>query len=372
MVPVHEIVCFPPSPWRTIPTRTQQFMTRLKDAQVLLFEPAPSPLSKTRRGAYRKPGRNPRPNVTVYTLPPVLPAREGHPFLARHNRQKLSRYVLRQMARHRVSSPLLWCATPQAAPLIDLVPHRSLVYDCDRNWTDLPIQWESDLAYQADVIFAASKAVADKLSPCNDNIALLPNGANSALFDRADDPTLPIPGDLVSIPAPILGYAGTIWPQLDLEPVEYAARLHPEWSFVFVGRGGHNPGEEALRALPNVYFLGKKAPEVMPEYVARFDVCLSLLRTDWEESDVLSTRIYEYLSTGRPIVSMYNPYHDEEYPSLIYSAYSPERFAQMCADALAEPASSLKPDRRRAAGAAASWTVRTQEVRRILTSALLF
>lgn len=40
---VRQILCLSADPWRTIPTRTQQLMTRMRDAQVLLFEPPAIP-----------------------------------------------------------------------------------------------------------------------------------------------------------------------------------------------------------------------------------------------------------------------------------------------------------------------------------------
>ena len=36
---MQQIGCLSAEPWRTVPTRTQQLMIRLKDAQVLFFEP---------------------------------------------------------------------------------------------------------------------------------------------------------------------------------------------------------------------------------------------------------------------------------------------------------------------------------------------
>ena len=65
---MRQILCLSADPWRTIPTRTQQLMTRMRDAQVLLFEPP---------GKYsRQPGRRVRPGLTVCALPPVLEAEE--------------------------------------------------------------------------------------------------------------------------------------------------------------------------------------------------------------------------------------------------------------------------------------------------------
>ena len=46
---MRQILCLSAEPWRAVPTRTQHLMTRLKDAQVLFFEPP------GRR--WRQPGR---------------------------------------------------------------------------------------------------------------------------------------------------------------------------------------------------------------------------------------------------------------------------------------------------------------------------
>ena len=59
-----------------------------------------------------------------------------------------------------------------------------VVYDCARDWSHLPARWESDLCLDADVSFAASPELAEHLSPCSDNVVLLPNGANCSLERR--------------------------------------------------------------------------------------------------------------------------------------------------------------------------------------------
>ena len=367
-----QMICLSQSGWRSVPTRTQQLMSRMKEVEVLFFEPSPSPLGRDRRKkAYKQEGRQVRPNMTVYTLPPVIPVLDNHPRLHRANQKKVARYIQKRMDQHRFQEPLLWLCSPVNHGLPDLLPHRGLVYDCDQDWSHLPILWESQLAYNADVIFAASPGLVEHLSPCNTNIALIPNGVNFPMFSRTEDTDLAFPGDLVAVKNPILGYSGTIWDDLDLAPVEYAARMHPEWSFVFVGRVRNNPMAASLGRLHNVYFLGHKPLPEVPEYVARFDVCLSLLRTGMEDNDVLSTRIYEYLSTGLPIVSMFSPEQVEEYPDVIYGARGPAEFTDLCARALGERSDWLRR-RRRDYGAAAAWNGRTAEILRILeTNGLL-
>lgn len=75
-----QIVCLATSPWYPIPTRKQQVMSRIPDAEILYFDPSATVIAplkdKSARPlmkAYQKPGFQPQENITVYSLPPVLP-----------------------------------------------------------------------------------------------------------------------------------------------------------------------------------------------------------------------------------------------------------------------------------------------------------
>lgn len=349
-----QYICLSSTPWQTIPTRTQQLTARLKRARVLYFEP-PGP-------NWRKPGRQLRPGLTVYTLPPVPEVEERHRLLFRRRYRKLARFICERMERHRFREPVLWTDTPETVHLLDFLPSRGLVYDCAQEWSELPIRWESDLALEADVIFAASYGLIDRLSPCNDNIALLPNGVNHPMF--AQD-RLECPPELRNLAGPVLGYAGTVWRDLDLSPVLLCAREMPRSTFVFLGRRERNPALSALEKLHNVYFLGQRPPVEVPDYLARFDVCMSLPRLRSPENDVVSIQVYEYLSAGKPVVALYRRDQVEPFPDVIYAAHTREEFVKLCRRALSETGDWAK-NRRRAHGAAAAWSRRAEEVERIL------
>ena len=360
------LICLSASPWRSLPNRTQHLMTRLKGVDILFFEPAPPLFGKTtRQKAYQRPGRSVRSNITVYTFPPVLPVTDRHPFWEGLTYRRLAHFLQSTMRAKRCTDPILWISSPAYGPLAERVPHHGLIYDCDQDWSMLPERLESELAYQADIVFAASAGLVDHLAPCNTNIALLPNGVVYPMFARDGLEELPFPADLVSVRSPILGYAGTVWEDLDLTPVVEAARARPGWNFLFVGRVKHNPSLNLLRSLPNVHFLGSKKAVEVPEYVTRFDVCLSFLRLDRSDYDVLSPRIYEYMATGAPIVSMGVTGQDEEYPDVIYTAYNPPHFLIQCEAALQER-SPWNRTRRRDYAAAASWSNRAELLQRIL------
>lgn len=360
------LVCLSAEPWRTVPNRTQHIMTRLKGVDVLFFEPAPPLFGKTKhQKAYQQPGRRVRENLTVYTLPPILPAGEDHPVWERWNDRRLAAWLKKRLAAERKKNPVLWVCSPAYARLAELIPRKGLVYDCDQDWVQLPERLESELAYNADVVFAASAGLVDHLAPCNTNVALVPNGVVYPMFARGGLDALPFPADLVSIRTPILGYAGTLWEDLDLTPVQNAAKARPEWSFLFVGRVKANPLLAELQALPNVHFLGQKPVSILPEYVTRFDVCLSFVRLDRRNYDVFPPRFYEYLATGKPIVSMGVTGQDEEYPDVIYTAYTPAHFISKCEEALRER-NTWNVSRRQDYAAAAAWSSRAEQVQRIL------
>jgi len=120
-----------------------------------------------------------------------------------------------------------------------------------------------------------------------------------------------------------------------------------------------------LATYSNVVFLGQRPLVDLPDYLSRFQVLLNLRREGDADSDVIPTRIYEYLSTGLPVVSLLLPDEVEEFPDVIYGAHDPEEFVHLCERALAEDPTWVAP-RRRDYGAASAWSRRAEEVRRIL------
>ena len=361
---MRQVLCLASEPWTTRGRRTQQLMSRLENAQVLYFEP-PAPLGSD---LWKKPGRRLRPGVIVYTLPPVLiKSPVGNP-LARHDAARAVRFIRSKRDKHRFSEPLLWCTSPAGAVYLDELPYRGLIYDCYRDWPLYPPSWEGELASAADVVFAASPDLMRHLIPCNGNVTLLPQGCNYPMFAKDD---LPRPLPLRALQGPILGYAGTLWPDLDLTPLIALADAMPQADLVLVGRNAGCAMLPQLLEKPNVLVLGPAEPVDLPDFLCSFDVCLSLLRQDHLYDDVIPSRIFEYLSTGKPVVAMLRPGQTEHFPDVIYGARSPGDFVPLCARALAETGSPLKR-RRRAYGQAAAWSVRAGEVCRILESTGFF
>lgn len=365
------IICLSGSRWMKLPTRTQWLLTQLnRSHKILFFQPPPPLLSRDpRKNDYKKEGLHPQKNITVYTLPPTFQVTNyDHPRLLRQNLKKMTRYIEEKAAKNSVYDPLLWVCSPLYAGLLDTLDYKGIVYDCYQDWPQFDIHWESLLANQADVLFAASPGLVDHLSPCNRNIALLPNGCNYRLFAKVEDLTLQVPSPLLSIRGPLFGFLGDVGKSLDLRPVYRAAKAHPAWSFVFAGRCSRgNSLYQAMQKLPNVHFMGKLSPLDLPGYAAQFDVLIDLLETDDPDEDVVPSRIYEYLVVGKPIAAMYPLRFAPVYSDVIYGAKSPKEFVDACYQAVMEN-SAWAPATRKRYGAEADWSHRAQEAERILES----
>lgn len=357
-------VCLATAPWSSAPSRAQHLMTRFRDAKILYFEPPCAPRSR----AHKKPGRQVRPGLTVYTLPPILGVDERHRFFFDREQKRLARFIQSKMETHRFRDAVLWCTSPEQVHLLDDLSCRSIIYDCDREWPQYPPEWESDLTLAAEVIFAASPGLVKHLSPCNDNIALLPHGVNYPMFSRDE---LETPTELRGLKVPLFGWVGPIFRDTDLSPILRAATTLPKCAFLLVGHAEENSLLSTLKAMPNVDFAGERPLVELPAYLARFDVCLNLLRHSEVGSDIIPERMYEYLAAGKPIVSMLWEEQVEDFPDVVYSAHSAAEFSQLCERALAETGDWAKR-RRREYGAGAAWSERSDEASRILKAIGLY
>jgi len=376
---MNQIVCLSTSPWHPIPTRKQQVMSRLKDAEILYFDPPVTKIAplkdknaRPKMTAYRLPGEAVKENLTVYALPPVWPFFNKFRWINRINQKKIAKFVTRTMKKHGFTQPVLWTYSPTSCDAAPRIPHSALVYDCvDRHSAYGGLmnpaavdRMEMDLAGQTDMVFATAKSLCERLKAANPKAAFLPNGANYELFVRAAE-KLPCPEDMKGLRGPVFGFVGALQECIEYGFVEAAAKARPDWTFVFIGR--ENPGVDlsALRALQNTKFLGLKPHDLLPEYISNFDVCLNLFASGDLSKDVSPLKFYEYLATGKPIVSTPQPDQILQFAPVIHIAHSAEEFTEKCAEAL-EDRDEARRQARLDAGKASSWDSRVSQMTKIL------
>ena len=361
-----QIVCIAQSNWSSDPERTQHLMRLVQGANILYFElnttsnPSKGVLKRTHRE-----GREPHPGVTVYRVPTVYFHEEGGTLLEKWSINRAVNFILDRIKHHHVRDALLWCATPLLAEHIDKIPHKGLIYDCYRSWEKYPEQWESQLAYDSDLVFAASENLREHVLPCNRNTFVLPYGVNYNLYSKAKEEK-DIDPVFDGLPRPIFGYLGNAHRSLHLAPLLRAAREHPDWSFVIIGRAkkGH-PELNELKKCGNIHFTGHRAPIDIPRCLAACDVCVDLLHNDLADEDVITERMYAYFAAEKPVACVYPKRYVPEFPDVIYGAQNSEEFEHACLRA-ANELGRRKRTQRGDYARAADWGKRAQVLNQVL------
>lgn len=380
---MRKIVCLSTSPFDPIPTRKQQVMTRLQDAEILYFDPPVSylaplkdPAARPQLSAWKQQGRRVRDNITVYSLPPVLPLFNRFRVINRWNQRWQARFIRKKMRQHGFDRPMLWCYSPTACDITAHLPHSSLIYDCvDRHSAyqgqinpQVVDQMERELAGQVDQVFCTAEGLYQTLVQYNAQTVMIPNGGNVALFSTVHterEQLLKKPNELDDCSGPILGFVGALQECIDYPLIERAAREQPDWTIVLIGAPKPGADLEGLKQCKNVRFLGLKPYQQLPEYMARFSACLNVFRSGDLARDVSPLKFYEYLATGLPIVSTPQPLQVREYAGGIYLAERAEDFVPACRRAIAEQ-DPQKVEQRLTWGRETSWDSRVAQMERIL------
>lgn len=323
------------------------------------------------RAAYRLQVRkavSPRPtrvaeHLAVQSL--LIVAFSKHPAV-----QRLNRWLFRLQAAHlRTPRRTVLLAYPPAVYLADLeralrpdVVLADLVDDVPALESDPARRAARERAFveilpRCHAVFATSDQLAQRYgrhAPCG--IEFLPNGVSV----RADAPAA----------APDahgrrrVAYTGTLNYSLDTELVEYLLTHNPEVDFLLIG-----PVEAAAAsfvrhissAFPNCQYLGMKQHDDLQRHLESCDVLANLKRADRTTRGNDSIKIYEYLATGKPVVSTSMAPADRM-RDLIYVADDKAQFHHLLQQALAEN----DPERRRRRRAVAAENAWERRVERIL------
>ena len=222
---------------------------------------------------------------------------------------------------------------------------------------------EEELVGGCDVVFTTAAGLCERLSRFNQNTYMIPNGADFELFSKAASP-LPCPDDMKSLPHPIFGFVGMLQECIAYDYAISLARSNPVSSLVFIGRELPGVDLSELKALSNVYFLGLKPHDKLPEYIAQFDVCLNMFAAGELSKDVSPLKFYEYLATGKPIVSTPEPLQVRDFADVCHIAENADEFVKMCSRALHDDEKTSQV--RMQKGRAASWDARVGTMEDIL------
>lgn len=354
-------------------------MNRLSDAEIIYIDPPVTyiaPLkdekAKPRLTAWKGPGERVRPNVTVYAAPPVLPFFNKQRWINRMNQKRLARFINEKIREHGFEKPILWCYSPTSCDLVDFIPHSGVVYDCvDRHSAyqgmidpEVVDRMEEDLAKASDQVFCTAAGLYDTLIGYNSSTKLIPNGAAYEIFSKAGE------AQHQADPAhPVFGFVGMLQECIDYDCICAVADAWPQGEVVMIGRSLPGVDLSPLEARKNIRLLGLLPQTELPDHIGRFDVCLNAFREGRLSKDVSPLKFYEYLATGKPIVSTGEPLQVRDFADVVHIAHDREAFVAACADALAEaegPEAETGKHKRMAYGKECSWDQRVRQMEAVL------
>jgi glycosyltransferase involved in cell wall biosynthesis len=289
-------------PWA--PGDTYQLMSRLLldrrvlwlDANALRRERGDGPAC-----APALPERGPRPVDAPF---PVLRAEDlgvgAHPLARLVSPRLMARRLERAAHKQGLRQPILWLASPWAAPLLDGFEHAPVVYQVSREPPPgdpgLAREWaqqEARILNRADLILAPCRELAQSLA--SERTHLLPPGVDLELFSTPTQPARDLPHH-----GPVAGCHGGFGADFDAALFAAIAARLPRWRFMLLGPMSCELS--GLCDLPNVHIAGRRPHDQLPRYLQFWQASLLLRHPRAQIPKAPALTFLEALAAGLPVV----------------------------------------------------------------------
>jgi glycosyltransferase involved in cell wall biosynthesis len=240
----------------------------------------------------------------------------------------------------------------------------AVVYDCMDELAkfrgapaDLP-EREAVLLAAADVVFTGGYQLFRRKSRLHQNVHFYGCGVDVNHYGKARDDATTVPGDVASLPHPIVGYFGVVDERLDYELIDALATAFADGSVVMIGPFAKvDPGKLPRRS--NLHWLGQRPYDALPAYVKSFDVCLMPFALNEATENINPTKTLEYMAAGKPIVSTAVADVVRNFTPIVQVAHTREEFITLVRRASSSPdAASIARGLERARAATWDATVR--------------
>lgn len=230
--------------------------------------------------------------------------------------------------------------------LASFVAPARLVYDCMdfhagfSNTGESHESVELQLLKLADLTIVTSDFLVDFAHKAGaKKVALIRNAGEFEHFNRAAT------AEHAQEQAPVIGYYGAIAEWFDPALIEALSQKFPHARIELIGDDSAKV-QARLQHCPNVRFHGEKPYRELPDWLARFDVCLIPFQINPLTLATNPVKVYEYLSAGKPVVGSDLP-ELAQFGDLVYRARDAAHFVSAVEAALAEQGTQAQSLRER-------------------------
>lgn len=294
------LLCFSHLRWGFVYQRPQHLLTRAARHYRVLFveEPVYQQVDAPRMDLAVQPD-----GVTVAI--PILP--QG---IDESTAEAVQRHLADQLLSEvEPREQIFWYYTPMALGFTDHLEPALCVYDCmDElsafNFAPAKLKdRERTLLARADIVFTGGQSLYEAKRGRHPHVHAFPSSIDARHFSRARNRSSGAePADQAGIARPRLGYFGVIDERMDLKLIADLAELRPDWQFVMIGPVV-KIDEATLPRRPNIYWLGGKRYEELPDYLAGWDIGLMPFAINESTRFISPTKTPEFLAAGVRVVS---------------------------------------------------------------------
>ncbi len=250
-----------------------------------------------------------------------------------------------EQLRSSIGSVLAWANTRGIISLVQhpfwydiasMLPNCRVVYDCmDHhegfgNTAEEVLSLERALMRDADLTVTSSALLDQIVSVHTQSRALIRNAGEFEHFAHKPDKIYVEPQG-----RRIIGYYGAIAEWFDQDLVEAVAKQNPDCCVLLIGADTVNC-KSKLGKLSNVLFTGEVPYSKLPFYLYSFDVCLLPFKVIPLTLATNPVKAYEYLSAGKPVVTVDLP-EMVQFDGLVYVSANQEQFLAAITTILAQP-----------------------------------
>lgn len=211
--------------------------------------------------------------------------------------------------KHKINNPILVTTLPIVADLIGKLGEIKSIYYCVDDFSQWPGmmketmgKMEKYLINKVDLVLAASNKLYQSKRNNQCPTYLFSHGVDFEHFMKANLEGTRVPADIASIKKPIIGLYGSFDERTDFDIIKHISITHSDWSIVLIGRVLTKLKQ--FGRLRNVFFLGPRTYELLPNYLKSFDVCIiPYIVSDGSIFNSSPVKLREYLAAGKPIVS---------------------------------------------------------------------
>ncbi len=254
-------------------------------------------------------------NLFILTPIPRLPLRNHFRWIGWLNQKLLRCKINKAVTKLKMSDPILWTFLHQTADIVGTMNESTSVYHCVDDWPVLLSDAgmgnpsviktdEQELISKVDTVFRVSPKLLTYTDASHTNIADIPNGVDTNLFDPKTYEGAALPDDLQGLSHPIIGFSGSVGKWIDIDLIIETAKHFTKGSVVLIGLNEKHPNIQLLSSLNNVHFLGMKKRKDVPKYILGFDVCLMPFSQGEVGEGLVPLKMFEYLAMGKPIVTI--------------------------------------------------------------------